>query len=131
VLKLISLSEESTRHYSFIREDISSERDEVRSLCHSRGCQVCEKLTRLTWVNWQNYISLSIVSNSVYEKNITIHDVIVCLNMIKIGHVCICFSPGIWKVITRYTNTPQKTFTADFEVKEYGKMCVNKMLYKW
>ncbi|XDV16073.1 hypothetical protein PO909_015936, partial [Leuciscus waleckii] len=28
-------------------------------------------------------------------------------------------SPGIWKVVTRYTNTPQKTFTADFEVKEY------------
>ncbi|KAK9981656.1 hypothetical protein ABG768_001180, partial [Culter alburnus] len=26
---------------------------------------------------------------------------------------------GIWKVVTRYTNTPQKTFTADFEVKEY------------
>ncbi|XP_051992809.1 complement C3-like [Xyrauchen texanus] len=28
-------------------------------------------------------------------------------------------SPGIWKVITRYANTPQKTFTAEFEVKEY------------
>ncbi|XP_067258590.1 complement C3-like [Chanodichthys erythropterus] len=28
-------------------------------------------------------------------------------------------SPGMWKVVTRYTNTPQKTFTADFEVKEY------------
>nr|WEM32064.1 complement component 3 [Mylopharyngodon piceus] len=28
-------------------------------------------------------------------------------------------SSGIWKVVTRYTNTPQKTFTADFEVKEY------------
>ncbi|XDV16098.1 hypothetical protein PO909_015946, partial [Leuciscus waleckii] len=28
-------------------------------------------------------------------------------------------SPGIWKVVTRYTHTPQKTFTADFEVKEY------------
>ncbi|XDV16081.1 hypothetical protein PO909_015938 [Leuciscus waleckii] len=28
-------------------------------------------------------------------------------------------SPGIWKVVTRYPNTPQKTFTADFEVKEY------------
>ncbi|XP_067258584.1 complement C3-like isoform X2 [Chanodichthys erythropterus] len=27
-------------------------------------------------------------------------------------------SPGMWKVVTRYTNTPQKTFT-DFEVKEY------------
>ncbi|XP_067258557.1 complement C3-like [Chanodichthys erythropterus] len=26
---------------------------------------------------------------------------------------------GMWKVVTRYTNTPQKTFTADFEVKEY------------
>ncbi|KAK9981659.1 hypothetical protein ABG768_001183, partial [Culter alburnus] len=28
-------------------------------------------------------------------------------------------SPGMWKVVTRYTNTPQKMFTADFEVKEY------------
>ncbi|XP_051749859.1 complement C3 isoform X2 [Ctenopharyngodon idella] len=28
-------------------------------------------------------------------------------------------SPGMWKVVTRYTNTPQKTFTTDFEVKEY------------
>ncbi|XP_065126726.2 complement C3-like isoform X1 [Paramisgurnus dabryanus] len=28
-------------------------------------------------------------------------------------------SPGIWKVVTRYANTPQKTFTAEFEVKEY------------
>ncbi|XDV16047.1 hypothetical protein PO909_015927 [Leuciscus waleckii] len=28
-------------------------------------------------------------------------------------------SPGIWKVVTRYTHTPQKKFTADFEVKEY------------
>ncbi|XP_067258582.1 complement C3-like isoform X2 [Chanodichthys erythropterus] len=28
-------------------------------------------------------------------------------------------STGIWKVVTRYTNTPQKMFTADFEVKEY------------
>ncbi|XP_051982648.1 complement C3-like [Xyrauchen texanus] len=28
-------------------------------------------------------------------------------------------SPGIWRVITRFKNTPQKNFTADFEVKEY------------
>ncbi|XDV16028.1 hypothetical protein PO909_015916, partial [Leuciscus waleckii] len=28
-------------------------------------------------------------------------------------------SPGIWKVVTRYTHTPQKKFTTDFEVKEY------------
>uniref|UniRef100_A0A671NR60 Complement C3-like n=1 Tax=Sinocyclocheilus anshuiensis TaxID=1608454 RepID=A0A671NR60_9TELE len=27
--------------------------------------------------------------------------------------------PGIWKVVTLFSNTPQKTFTADFEVKEY------------
>uniref|UniRef100_A0A672Q7I3 Complement C3-like n=1 Tax=Sinocyclocheilus grahami TaxID=75366 RepID=A0A672Q7I3_SINGR len=32
--------------------------------------------------------------------------------------------PGIWKVVTLFSNTPQKTFTADFEVKEYGKTCV-------
>uniref|UniRef100_A0A8C1RUS9 Uncharacterized protein n=1 Tax=Cyprinus carpio TaxID=7962 RepID=A0A8C1RUS9_CYPCA len=28
-------------------------------------------------------------------------------------------SPGIWKVVTLFSNTPQKKFTADFEVKEY------------
>ncbi|XP_057187930.1 complement C3-like [Triplophysa rosa] len=28
-------------------------------------------------------------------------------------------SPGIWKVVTKFKNTPQKNFTADFEVKEY------------
>uniref|UniRef100_A0A673LD15 Anaphylatoxin-like domain-containing protein n=1 Tax=Sinocyclocheilus rhinocerous TaxID=307959 RepID=A0A673LD15_9TELE len=28
-------------------------------------------------------------------------------------------SPGIWKVVTLFSNTPQKNFTADFEVKEY------------
>ncbi|KAI7810695.1 putative complement C3-like [Triplophysa rosa] len=28
-------------------------------------------------------------------------------------------SPGIWKVVTRYSKTPQKTFSSDFEVKEY------------
>ncbi|XP_073698015.1 uncharacterized protein [Garra rufa] len=28
-------------------------------------------------------------------------------------------SSGIWKVVTRFKNTLQKTFTADFEVKEY------------
>ncbi|XP_072513049.1 uncharacterized protein [Salminus brasiliensis] len=28
-------------------------------------------------------------------------------------------SPGIWSVATRYKNTPQKNFTAEFEVKEY------------
>ncbi|KAI2647973.1 hypothetical protein H4Q32_029657 [Labeo rohita] len=28
-------------------------------------------------------------------------------------------SSGIWKVVTRFANTPQKTFTADFVVKEY------------
>uniref|UniRef100_A0A8C2H4A4 Uncharacterized protein n=1 Tax=Cyprinus carpio TaxID=7962 RepID=A0A8C2H4A4_CYPCA len=28
-------------------------------------------------------------------------------------------APGIWKVVTLFSNTPQKKFTADFEVKEY------------
>uniref|UniRef100_A0A671NLI9 Complement C3-like n=1 Tax=Sinocyclocheilus anshuiensis TaxID=1608454 RepID=A0A671NLI9_9TELE len=31
----------------------------------------------------------------------------------------LCFSSGIWKVVTLFSNTPQKNFTADFEVKEY------------
>uniref|UniRef100_A0A8C1Q4C6 Uncharacterized protein n=1 Tax=Cyprinus carpio TaxID=7962 RepID=A0A8C1Q4C6_CYPCA len=32
---------------------------------------------------------------------------------------CLCFSSGIWKVVTLFSDTPQKNFTADFEVKEY------------
>ncbi|XP_026067984.1 complement C3 [Carassius auratus] len=28
-------------------------------------------------------------------------------------------SPGIWKIVTLFSNTPQKKYTADFEVKEY------------
>ncbi len=31
-------------------------------------------------------------------------------------------------MVTLFSNTPQKKFTADFEVKEYGKICVNKLL---
>ncbi|XP_067296777.1 complement C3-like [Pseudorasbora parva] len=40
---------------------------------------------------------------------------------IKTDHYAIpdVASTGMWKVVTRYKNTPQKTFTADFEVKEY------------
>ncbi|XP_062866790.1 complement C3-like [Trichomycterus rosablanca] len=36
--------------------------------------------------------------------------------MFKIPEVA---SPGIWSVVARYKNTPQKNFTAEFEVKEY------------
>ncbi|XP_062866793.1 complement C3-like isoform X2 [Trichomycterus rosablanca] len=36
--------------------------------------------------------------------------------MFKIPEVA---SPGIWSVVARYKNTPQKNFTAQFEVKEY------------
>ncbi|XP_073698366.1 complement C3-like [Garra rufa] len=40
---------------------------------------------------------------------------------IRSGHYAIpeVTSFGIWKVVTRFTNTPQTSFTADFEVKEY------------
>ncbi|XP_067281864.1 complement C3-like isoform X2 [Pseudorasbora parva] len=34
-------------------------------------------------------------------------------------HIPEIASTGVWKVVTRFQNTPQKTFTADFEVKEY------------
>jgi len=37
------------------------------------------------------------------------------------------FSLGMWKVVTQFANTPQKKFTADFEVKEYGKIGVRNM----
>ncbi len=31
-------------------------------------------------------------------------------------------------MVTLFSNTPQKKFTADIEVKEYGKICVNKLV---
>ncbi len=31
-------------------------------------------------------------------------------------------------MVTLFSNTPQKKFTADIEVKEYGKICVNKLM---
>lgn len=36
----------------------------------------------------------------------------------------VCFlggRPGFWKIITKFLNNPQLSFSADFEVKEYGK----------
>ncbi|XP_016117740.1 complement C3-like [Sinocyclocheilus grahami] len=43
------------------------------------------------------------------------------VKMMKSGNYIIpeMASSGIWKVVTLFSNTPQKNFTADFEVKEY------------
>ncbi len=34
-------------------------------------------------------------------------------------------------MVTLFSNTPQKKFTADIEVKEYGKICVNKLVLSY
>lgn len=31
------------------------------------------------------------------------------------------FSPGLWKITAKFSNSPQLRFAAEFEVKEYGK----------
>lgn len=31
------------------------------------------------------------------------------------------FSPGLWKVVAKFHSNPQQSYTAEFEVKEYGK----------
>ncbi|RXN11648.1 complement C3-like protein [Labeo rohita] len=38
-------------------------------------------------------------------------------------------SPGIWKVVTLFSNNPRKKFTADFEVKEYVKLNPSKSFF--
>ena len=34
--------------------------------------------------------------------------------------VCVC-SPGVWQLVSRFQATPQRTFTTEFEVKEYSE----------
>lgn len=34
-------------------------------------------------------------------------------------HVFTC-SPGLWKIVAKFQSNPQQSFTAEFEVKEYG-----------
>ncbi|XP_051992807.1 complement C3-like [Xyrauchen texanus] len=66
----------------------------------------------------QSGISVEIMT----PQNITLVQVkILPVNGMKSGTYTIpeVASPGIWKVITRCINTPQKMFTAEFEVKEY------------
>nr|BAA36620.1 complement C3-H2 [Cyprinus carpio] len=72
-----------------------------------------------------NLKPLSNASVTVEIKNpqgITVSsDKIYTAKGIKSGNYAIpeVASPGIWKLVTLFSNTPQKKFTADFEVKEY------------
>ena len=43
--------------------------------------------------------------------------------------LCVC-SPGLWKVVTRFHSNPQQSFSAEFEVKEYGKSPLFALLFK-
>lgn len=36
-------------------------------------------------------------------------------------------SPGLWKLVAWHQNSPQKNFSSEFEVKEYGK-CLCELL---
>lgn len=39
-----------------------------------------------------------------------------------ISFVCfLAYSPGFWKIVAKFANSPQLRFAAEFEVKEYGK----------
>lgn len=44
--------------------------------------------------------------------------------------VTVC-SIGVWKILAKFSNNPQQTFSAAFEVKEYGNLlarcqCLNQ-----
>uniref|UniRef100_A0A671NQ49 Complement C3-like n=1 Tax=Sinocyclocheilus anshuiensis TaxID=1608454 RepID=A0A671NQ49_9TELE len=59
----------------------------------------------------QSGITVEIMVHTVPFQSVTLD--------VTSGDRRIGISPGIWKVVTLFSNTPQKTFTADFEVKEY------------
>lgn len=48
-------------------------------------------------------------------------------NVIVVMRCVICFvcflaySPGLWKIVAKFSNNPDLRFTAEFEVKDYGK----------
>ncbi|KAA0721775.1 Complement C3 [Triplophysa tibetana] len=71
---------------------------------------------------WIEYWPTRNESQSSEYKEPYIGMVMLAKQLFNIG----CTTPGIWKVVTRHANTPQTTFTSDFEVKEYGETCVNK-----
>lgn len=37
--------------------------------------------------------------------------------------LCVC-SLGVWKVVAKFHSNPQQSFSAEFEVKEYGKSLI-------
>lgn len=38
----------------------------------------------------------------------------------KSGFMCVFNSPGLWKLVAKFHSNPQESFSAHFEVKEYG-----------
>ncbi|KTF90448.1 hypothetical protein cypCar_00045414 [Cyprinus carpio] len=81
--------------------------------------------TQSVWNHSGNHAVTALMLISVFLKNpqgITVSsEKIFPVKGMKSGKYPIpeIASPGIWKVVTLFSNTPQKKFTADFEVKEY------------
>lgn len=37
----------------------------------------------------------------------------------------------MWKLVAKFENAPQREYTTQFEVREYGELTQNKMLIFW
>ena len=40
------------------------------------------------------------------------------------------FSPGLWKVVAKFHSNPQQSYSAEFEVKEYGQSLITCMVFQ-
>uniref|UniRef100_A0A672Q249 Alpha-2-macroglobulin bait region domain-containing protein n=1 Tax=Sinocyclocheilus grahami TaxID=75366 RepID=A0A672Q249_SINGR len=87
--------------YIFVQTDkpIYTPASTVYSQCELKTCYIMFMIISVFLKNPQG---ITVLSDKIYP----------CVRGL-------CFSSGIWKVVTLFSNTPQKNFTADFEVKEY------------
>ena len=51
---------------------------------------------------------------------------LICVRVFVCVHAC---SPGLWKVVAKFHSNPQESFSAEFEVKEYGESLLPQALF--
>uniref|UniRef100_A0A672L440 Macroglobulin domain-containing protein n=1 Tax=Sinocyclocheilus grahami TaxID=75366 RepID=A0A672L440_SINGR len=95
--------------YIFVQTDkpIYTPASTVYSQCELKTCYIMFMIISVFLKNPQG---ITVLSEKIFP-----------VKMMKSGNYIIpeMASSGIWKVVTLFSNTPQKNFTADFEVKEY------------
>ena len=47
-----------------------------------------------------------------------------------VGVCCYICSDGVWKVVATFQNNKQHNYSAEFEVKEYGKTFTNMKYFR-